>query len=83
MTLLLTALLAGLLGVPLQAGNPTVELVGRIQRSLAEVDQALEQASEDEEPAGALDRTRAAHVTVISDLEQLIHQFKYHRGEGS
>jgi len=82
-TVLLGALLAGVLGVPMQAPDPARELVGRVQRSLAEVDRQLEQAADADEPRGALQATRAAHVSAISDLEELIHQFKYHRGEGS
>jgi hypothetical protein len=82
-TAVLAALLAALLGAPLQSEDVARELVGRIQRDLSEVDRRLEQAADDEEPGEALESTRAAHVRAIADLEELIHQFKYHRGEGS
>jgi len=80
---LLTALLAGVLGAPLQQGPDVVQrLVETIRADLTEVDRKLEEASDAVAPQTPLAQTRAAHVRAIADLEKLIHQFKYHGGKG-
>ena len=83
MTPLLTALLAGVLGAPLQQEPSVVpRLVESIRADLSEVDRKLGEASDAAAPQAPLAETRAAHVRAIADLEKLIHQLKYHRGQG-
>ena len=84
MMTLLAALLAGLLGAPLQEQASIVpRLVERIRSDLSEVDRTLQEAADADSAHESLATTREAHVHAIADLEELIHQFKYHRGQGS
>ncbi|HEX5010957.1 MAG TPA: hypothetical protein VFY71_11200 [Planctomycetota bacterium] len=81
---LLAALLAALLGTPAQQAQSLVpKLVERIQGDLAEVDRRLDEAADADKLSDTLTRTHDAHVRTIADLEELIHQLKYHRGQGS
>ena len=80
----LATVLAGLLGAPLQQQSSIVpKLVERIRTDLSEVDRSLQEAADADSAHDSLATTREAHVHAIADLEELIHQFKYHRGQGS
>jgi len=83
-TPLLAALVAAALGLPAQQGTSVVpKLVERIQKDMAEVDRRLGEAADADTVHDTLALTHDAHVRTIADLEELIHQLKYHRGQGN